>query len=68
MMGLLAHHFMYGKHFVEAVGALYIGYDPSILGSFIGGVIGFVDAFISGYILAWLYNAFSRCHDKKGCK
>ena len=68
IMGLLAHHFMYGVHVVEAVGALYIGYGPSLLGSFIGGIIGFANAFISGFLLAWLYNCFSGCPSKKGKK
>ena len=68
IVGLLAHHFMYGAHFVETMGTLYIGYGPSVLGCFIGGLIGFVNAFIGGYILAWLYNCFSGCHHKKGCK
>lgn len=66
IMGLLAHHFMYGAHVVQAVGTLYIGYGPSLLGSFIGGLIGFANAFISGYLLAWFYNCFSGCPSKKG--
>lgn len=65
IMGLLAHLYMYGVGFVSAVGALYIGYDPSILGSVIGGIIGFVDAFIGGFIIAWLYNAFLGCSGGK---
>lgn len=65
IMGLLAHHYMYGKPFVDAMGQLYIGYAPSIKGSLIGGLIGFVDAFIGGFIVAWLYNVFSGCCGKK---
>jgi hypothetical protein len=66
-MGLVAFFFTYGKPFVAAIGTLYIGYDPTILGAFIGGLIGFIDAFIFGLILAWLYNMFnccSKCKDK----
>ena len=59
IMGLLATHFLYGTAFVSAMGHVYVGYEASILGSFIGGVIGFVDAFIVGAIIAWLYNFFS---------
>ena len=65
IMGLLAHLYMFGKPFVAAVGAVYVGYDPSIAGSIIGGIIGFVDAFIYGFIIAWLYNTISGCCDKK---
>ena len=64
IMGLVAHHFMYGKPFVAAMAQLYIGYNPSIIGSVIGGLIGFVDAFIGGFIIAWLYNVFSGCCKK----
>ena len=66
LMGLLAHFYMYGRPFVAAVGQLYIGYDPSIVGSLLGGFIGFVDAFVMGYIIAWLYNLYSSCG--KDCK
>jgi len=68
IMGLVAHVYAYGKPFVAAVGALYIGYHPSISGSIIGGLIGFVDAFIGGAIIAWIYNAVSRCCEKKCSK
>jgi len=61
LMGLLAYHFSYGRPFVEAMGTLYLGYEPSVMGSFIGGLIGFVDAFIAGLIVAWLYNGFVSC-------
>ncbi len=64
VMGLLAHFYMYGKPFVAAVGQLYIGYDPSIVGSLFGGFIGFVDAFVMGYVIAWLYNLFGHCKHK----
>ena len=66
LMGIMAHLYMFGKPFVAAVGALYIGYDPSIAGSIIGGLIGFVDAFIYGFLIAWIYNAICRCRDKCG--
>lgn len=65
LMGLVAFHFMYGTAFVSTMGALYVGYEASILGSVIGGLIGFVDAFIVGVIIAWLYNVFSGCCNKK---
>lgn len=63
-MGLMAYIYSYGKPFVEAMSTLYLGYEPSIYGSIIGGVMGFVDAFIAGVILIWLYNLFA-C---RGCK
>jgi hypothetical protein len=65
LMGLIAYYSTYGQPFVAAVSSLYVGYQPSILGSIIGGVIGLVDAFIGGVILAWLYNLFAHCCCKK---
>jgi hypothetical protein len=61
IVGLLAHYFSYGKAFVTSMGIMYIGYEPSIVGSIIGGVMGFIDAFIGGALIAWLYNLFLRC-------
>jgi len=61
ILGLLAYFHSYGKPFVEAMGVLYVGYEPSVQGSILGGIIGFVDAFITGVLIAWLYNLFSRC-------
>ncbi len=71
LMGIIAYLYAYGKPFVEAMSALYIGYEPSIAGSVIGGVIGFIDAFIGGAVIAWLYNKFAGCchkEDSKCCK
>ncbi|GGI80238.1 bacteriophage holin [Legionella impletisoli] len=58
LFGLMAYFFTFGEVFVNAIGAIYIGYEPTIIGSFIGGIIGFIDAFICGLIIAWLYNLF----------
>ena len=41
------------------IGKVYIGYDISPLGSFIGLVWAFVDGLIGGAIFAWLYNFFT---------
>lgn len=64
IMGLLAHYFAYGTAFVTAVGVVYVGYEPSIMGSLIGGLFGFIDALVGGVIIAWLYNVFSGCCGK----
>lgn len=61
VMGLVAYYFSYGRPFVEIISAIYLGYEPSIKGSFIGGISGFVGAFIIGFLVAWLYNLFSCC-------
>lgn len=61
IMGLLAHYFAYGTAFVTAVGVVYVGYEPSIMGSVIGGLFAFIDALVGGALIAWLYNVFSGC-------
>lgn len=58
-IGLLAYFYAYGRPFVDALSSLYLGYEPSIMGSLLGGAMGFIDAFITGVIFAWLYNCFS---------
>ncbi|WED42845.1 bacteriophage holin [Legionella cardiaca] len=65
IIGLIATYNAYGKPFVAAMGGLYIGYQPTILGSLIGGLIAFIDFFIFGFLIAWLYNLFACCCHKK---
>lgn len=45
--------------FVDWLGQFYLGYEPTIIGSIIGGVWGFLDLFIGLFVFAWLYNYFS---------
>lgn len=61
IIGLLAYYYSYGRPFITAMSTLYLGYAPSVKGSFVGGIIGFIDAFITGFLIAWLYNRFSCC-------
>ena len=57
--GLVAFYFSYGKPFVLAMSSMYIGYEPSIAGSLIGGAFGFIDGLIAGILIGWLYNCFA---------
>ena len=67
LLGLLTH-FGYEGSVVASLRTLHVGYDFSILGSFIAALIGFVDGFIRGAILGWLYNCFANCCCKKEAK
>jgi hypothetical protein len=58
--GLMAYYLSYGKPFVMAMSAMYIGYEPSVMGSLIGGAFGFVDGLIGGALIALFYNGFSQ--------
>lgn len=52
----------YGDQFLGLVDSVYPGYNAQTgLGNLSLGVIwGFVDGFIGGFLLAWLYNLFTR--------
>ena len=52
--------FHYGHTFVESIGTLYVGYNSSIVGGLIGLVWGFIDLFIFGWLVAALYNVFTK--------
>jgi len=65
LTGLAAALFGWGLEFVSLLSSLYIGFEPTILGSIIGAVWGFIDGAIAGAIIAFVYNKVSR---KKGGK
>jgi hypothetical protein len=48
-----------GTRFVDALGSVYVGYAPTVLGGIIGGVWGFLDGLVSGALFAWVYNSIS---------
>ena len=58
LLGLGATWFDYGNELVSALGKLYLGFRPSLVGSLIGLVWGWLDGFILGFLLAWCYNLF----------
>lgn len=59
VLGFAAHWFMWGTPLVTTMGSAYVGFEPTLWGSVIGGVWGFCDGFIGGVVLAWLYNKFA---------
>jgi len=42
--------------FVALLSGVYVGYNPTILGSLVGALWAFFDALIGGLLFAWLYN------------
>jgi hypothetical protein len=44
-----------GKH-LSLLGQFFIGYQVTLLGSFIGFAYAFVCGFVMGYSVAWMYN------------
>lgn len=57
-LGIMASGSIYGHQVVILLGDIYLGYEPTLLGSLIGMVWAFIDAFIGGALLAALYNYF----------
>ena len=60
LLGLIAMWWNWGTALVTTLGSLYIGYEPSFLGSIIGALWAFVDGFIAGVVIAWIYNKFQK--------
>ncbi len=60
LLGILNMTLGWGGLFEEIMSSFYLGYQPTILGSIIGGIWGFFDAGIGGLVLAWLYNKFAK--------
>ena len=56
VLGIMAGLFGWGVVAVQVLSSLYIGYEPSFVGSIAGGVWAFVDGFFVGVMIAWLYN------------
>ncbi len=67
LFGLSAYYYSTGHQLIALMGSVYVGYAPTIKGSFIGALWGLVEGFIWGLIIAWLYNFFSRCCGKWCC-
>lgn len=60
LLALLAAFFDVGTPIVDLMGSLYVGYDASVIGAFIGFIWGFIDGYIGGILIAMLYN-FCQC-------
>lgn len=53
--------FPQGQHlYLGMLKNVYLGYSVSIPGAVIGLIWGFIDGFITGWLIAGLYNLFSR--------
>ncbi len=53
---------------VDAMGSMYVGYGPTLMGSLIGGLWGLLHGFVAAFLIAWLYNCLSRCCKCRCCK
>ena len=46
----------YGSSVIALLSTVYVGYDASVSGAFIGLAWGFVDFFIFGFLIAFVFN------------
>jgi hypothetical protein len=60
ILGLIDTASTWGDEWGKVVASVYLGYTPTVIGSIILGVWCFVCAGICGFILAKLYNKFSK--------
>lgn len=60
LLGIAAGLFGWGVVAVSVLSNLFIGYEPSVVGSITGAVWAFVNGLVAGILIAWLYNAFLR--------
>ncbi len=59
-LGLIAYYYNLGKQMVEMFGSIYVGFEATVGGSFVGGLWAFADAFIFLLIFGFIYNSFVR--------
>ena len=59
-IGLIDTFSTWGAGIGQVMSTLYLGYEPTIPGSIIGGAWGFVDAGVGGLVVAWIYNKLAR--------
>ena len=62
LIGLTTAIFGWGILVVQVLATLFIGYEPTFVGSVSGAVWAFVDFFVAGVVFAWIYNRLLRRH------
>ncbi len=58
LLGIMATFFGWGIELARALSSLYIGFQPTFVGTIAGAVWAFFDGFVAGVMIAWLYNRF----------
>jgi hypothetical protein len=58
LLGLTAGLLEWGVPVVAVLSSIFIGYSPTLVGSFAGVVWAFFDGFVTGLLISWLYNRF----------
>lgn len=56
LVGVAGIYSNFGHVFVEAMGSVFLGYNPSWTGSFFGMVWAYLYFFVFGTIIVWVYD------------
>ena len=63
-LGLMSLFLNWGTDVINLIGSVYIGYNSTLVGIFIGTIWGFCDGAVFGILIAWVYNKISgQCFD-----
>jgi len=57
-----------GGPIIKVLGSVYVGFEPSFVGSLWGLLWGFIDGFVGGALIALFYNCFRCCCCCPYCK
>ncbi len=71
LLGLFNIYGDWGGALLDTMSSLYIGFDYTIVGAFIGLLWGLVEGFICGALIAYIYNLCVKhcpCKSCKSCK
>ncbi len=56
LLGLIAMQYEIGKPLIASLGSIYIGFEATLTGSFIGAGWAFADGLVAGLFFALVYN------------
>ncbi len=62
-VGIMATFVNWGKPMVDMMASVYIGFEPTLTGSFIGAAWSFADGLVCGLLFTFIYNKVAKaCH------
>ncbi len=56
VIGVIGTYSNFAHTFIETMGSLFTGYNPSLTGAFFGLVWAYLYFFVLGTVVVWLYN------------
>ncbi len=56
LVGLMATYTAWETPLIALIGSMYVGFDATLVGSFIGAGWALLDGFVGGFLVALVYN------------